>query len=118
MISKEEKLKLHKIAEEQIQTRIANGSSRKKAIRQTYNTLDIEAICPDFIKARKAKAEKIMNMITDAGTDVIKKITAKKTIVEATKADNKLEAWMLSDEHGMRAELKEICVECMKKEKK
>ena len=68
------------MAEEQIQTRTANGTNQEKAVIQTFHTLDIETICPEFIGAKRTKAVEIRGIISGATTDILKKIKARKML--------------------------------------
>lgn len=103
-ISKKEKLKLFKVAEEQIQTRIFNKTGHRKAIIETFNTLDIEVICPEFIKEKKQKAKKTRDKIARAGTDILEQIKLKRMLKE----DKTLETWAIADEAGYIEELKKL----------
>ena len=103
-LDKHEKLKVFKVAEEQLQTRIHNskGSNIDGLIDTTFNTLDIETLAERFMKVRlmeiqafKAKALSI---------DPLDKIAAR----EMLKKDRTLEQWSASKRIGFKMVLEEL----------
>lgn len=103
-LDKHEKLKVFKVAEEQLRTRIYNskGDNIDGLIDITFNTLDIATLAKRFIKARllemqafKAKAISL---------DPLDRIAAR----ELLKKDRTLEQWAANKRIGFKMILEEL----------
>lgn len=103
-IQKSERLNLFKVAQDQLEVRIHNstGGNVDNLIDIVFKKLDIEFLCPTFIKAKKEEANQFIN---DAlSVDVIKRMRAR----EAVKKNRDIETWTLGDQIGRMSELKKL----------
>lgn len=104
-ISKEERLKLFKTAQDQLEVRIHNskGTNHDFLVNMVFRKLDIAALCPNFIGAKKKLAK---DFIKDATSkDVTKRVKARETV----KKNRDVEIWTVNDDAGQENELKILC---------
>ena len=98
---KTERLKLFKTAQDQLEVRIHNstGTNTDSLIDIVFKKLDIESLCPTFIKAKKEAAQQFIS--DSLSGDVTKRVKAR----EAIKKDRELEVWTVNDSAGLNVEL-------------
>lgn len=103
-ISQQEKLKIFKTAEEQLQSRIYNskGDNINRLIDITFNTLDIETLASEFIKGRLKEMESFKAKALSI--DPIDRIRAREII----KKDRDLEQWTVDKRIGFKLELEKL----------
>lgn len=103
-LNKTEKLKMFKVAEEQLQTRIYNskGSNIDNLINTTFNTLDIETLCPIFTKEKMKDVDKFK--VKALSIDPLDRIKAR----EILKKDRSLEQWTEDTRIGFKIELEKL----------
>lgn len=103
-ISQQEKLKIFKTAEEQLQTRIHNskGDNIDGLINTTFNTLDIETLASAFVKERLKEMEAFK--VKALSIDPLDRIKAR----EILKKDRDLEQWTLDKRIGFKLELEKL----------
>lgn len=99
-----EKLKIFKTAEEQLQVRIHNskGSNIDNLINTTFNTLDIETLCPTFAKEKMEDVDKFKTKALSI--DPLDRIAAREII----KKDRTLEQWVGDKRIGYKIELEKL----------
>lgn len=103
-LNKHEKLKIFKVAEEQLQVRIHNskGSNVDNLIHTTFNTLDIETLCPTFTKEKMKDVDKFKTKALSI--DPLDRIQAR----EMLKKDRDLEQWTENKRIGFKIELEKL----------
>ncbi len=109
-LSNEERSKLFRTAQEQLDTRIHNskGSSTDSLIELTFKKLDIEALCPNYIKAKKELAKEFAE--DSLSPDVTKRMKARETV----KKNRDIETWTVNDNAGTNVELNNLSKEFKK----
>ncbi|MCP4475374.1 MAG: hypothetical protein GY821_12580 [Gammaproteobacteria bacterium] len=103
-INEKEQLKLFKTAQEQLEVRIHNskGTSTDSLINTVFNKLDIETLCPKFIKAKRDKARELENNLSSE--DVVKRMKGRNIV----KKDRDIEVWIVSESAGPLMELRKL----------
>ncbi len=104
LISEDEKLRIFKVAEEQLQVRTHNskGDNIDSLIDITFDTLDIETLAKRFIKERLKEMEAFKRKVLSL--DPIDMIRAR----EILKKDRDLEGWIIDKRIGVRLELEKL----------
>lgn len=103
-LGEQEKLKIFKVAEEQLQVRIHNskGTNVNKLIDTTFNTLDIETLAKGFVKERLKEIEDFK--IKALSIDPLDRIKAR----EILKKDRYIEQWTVDKRIGFKIELEKL----------
>lgn len=103
-ISEDEKLKIFKVAEEQLQDRIHNskGTAIDRLINVTFNTLDIETLANAFVKEKLKETEAFKTKAFSI--DPLDRIHARETL----KKDRGLEQWITDKRIGFKIELEKL----------